>query len=298
MTDEPEDNVTSGVTPREPAPNPPVKSGGCGGKVTFFLAFLALAASVGSTGWILLRVQPAVRTATSAASALDQQVKASAASYGKLSGEVAALRAELTAASLPARADGLDKRISQVEASLGALARVAAADMAGRSMAVAASGAVLAQNEVSRLVTLASSIPETASTAGELGAALSGGAISRQSLKADLSRIADRIEEASAPQPNSTARTVQTFINRTVNDVGETLGLPVNQQSPAAALRDAYRSVDPDLASAIRLTQSSDHRLHPMVADWLVRAKARLAFEQSMRRLTDALTVVRQADKT
>ena len=72
----------------------------------------------------------------------------------------------------------------------------------------------------------------------------------------------------------------------------------INQQSPAAALRDAYRSVDPDLASAIRLAQSSDQRLHPMVADWLVRAKARLAFEQSMRRLTDALAVVRQAEKT
>ena len=241
---------------------------------------------------------PRSSTATSAASALGQEVKASAASYGKLSGEVAALRAELAAAGLPARVDGLDKRISQVEASLGALARVAAADMAGRSMAVAASGAVLAQNEVGRLVTLASSIPETASTAAELGAALSGGSISRQSLKADLSRIADRIEEASAPHSQSTAHTVQTFINRTVTDVGETLGLPINQQSPAAALRDAYRSVDPDLASAIRLTQSSDQRLHPMVADWLVRAKARLAFEQSMRRLTDALAVVRQAEKT
>jgi hypothetical protein len=281
-----------------------VKSG-CGGTVSLFLAILALAASVGSTGWILLRVQPAVRTANVAASALDQEVKASAAasreaaaSYGKLNGEVAALRAELAAAGLPARADGLDKRISQVEASLGALARVAAADMAGRSMAIAASGAALAQNEASRLVTLASSIPETASTAAELGAALSGGSISRQSLKADLGRIIDRIEEASAPHPQSTAHTVQTFINRTVTDVGETLGLPINQQSPAAALRDAHRSVDPDLASAIRVAQSSDQRLHPMVADWLVRAKARLAFEQSMRRLTDALTAVRQAEKT
>jgi hypothetical protein len=298
MTDEPDDTKPS----REPAMSAPARSGG-GSTVAVFLSFIALAASVGSTGWMLTRVQPAVRDSAAAASALNASVKAATAASGaaaasveKLSGEVAALRTELT--GLPVRTDALDKRISQVEASLGALARVAAADMAVRSMTTSASGAVLPQNEVSRLVTLGSSIPEASAAALELGASMPGGAISRQSLKVDLSRIADRIEETSSPHPQTTVRTVQTFINRTVTDVGETLGLPLNQQSPAASLRDAYRSVDSDLASAIRIAQSSDLRLQPAVADWMVRAKARLAFEQSMRKLTDALAVVRQADKT
>ena len=74
----------------------------------------------------------------------------------------------LAMTGLPVRADALDKRISQVEASLGALARVAAADMAVRSMATSASGAVLPQNEVSRLVTLGSSIPEASAVAASI----------------------------------------------------------------------------------------------------------------------------------
>src|SRR4051812_41908451 len=230
MTDEADDNVTPGGPAQSGSTmNPPAKSGGGGGAtIALFFSVLALAASVGSTGWILMRAQPAVRTATSTASALADEVKSSAAasretaaSYDKLGGAVASIRAELVAiAQLPARAEGLDKRIPQAEAGLGALARVAAADMAGRSMAAAASGAVLAQNDVSRLVTLASSIPETAAAA-ELGTVLPGGTIARQSLKTDLSHIVDRIEAAAAPQPQSqpqsAVHTVQTFINRTVN---------------------------------------------------------------------------------
>ena len=221
------------LRPGNSAVNPPAKSGGGGATLALFLLLSRpyrvgrlhrLDADAGSTE---------VRTATAAASALAGEVKAStaasretASSYEKLVGGVAALRTELSAITqLPARADGLDRRIAQVEASLGALARVAAADMAGRSMTTAASGAVLPQNEVSRLVTLASSIPETAAAA-ELATVMQGSAISRQSLKADLSHIAGRIEEASAPQPQTTVHTVQTFINRTVTDVGETLGLP------------------------------------------------------------------------
>jgi hypothetical protein len=311
MTDEPDDNVPQrDPAPRElavsPAASVPAKSGGGGSTVAVFLSFIALAASVGSTGWMLTRVQPAVRESAAAATALTASVKAAtaasgaaAASFEKLSVDVAALRTEVTGAAAHSdHADALDKRISQVEASLGALARIAAADMAVRSLAAATSGAVLAQNEVTRLVTLGASIPETAAAAADLGAALPGGAISRQSLKADLSRIAGRIEETAAPHPQTAVHTVQTFINRTVTDVGETLGLPLNQQSPAASLRDAYRSVDSDLASAIRVAQSSELRLQPAVADWLVHAKSRLAFEQSLRRLADALVVVRQADKT
>lgn len=311
MADESDDNVpqrdpaSPEPAPREPAASRPAKSGG-GSTVAVFLSFIALAASIGSTGWMLTRVQPAVRESAAAASALTASVKAAnaaskdaAVSFDKLSGEVAALRTELSAgAALPVRADALDKRISQVEASLGALARVAAADMVVRAMSSATSGAPLTQNEIGRLVTLAASIPEATAAAAELGAAIPGGAISRQNLKSDLSRIAGRIEETAAPHPQTTVHTVQTFINRTVTDVGETLGLPLNQQSPAASLRDAYRSVDSDLASAIRIALSSDLRQQPAVADWLVHAKARLAFEQSLRKLNDALVVVRQSDKT
>ena len=66
MTDEPDDTKPS----REPAMSAPARSGG-GSTVAVFLSFIALAASVGSTGWMLTRVQPAVRDSDAAASALE-----------------------------------------------------------------------------------------------------------------------------------------------------------------------------------------------------------------------------------
>ncbi|EWY40785.1 hypothetical protein N825_33185 [Skermanella stibiiresistens SB22] len=285
---------------------PPARSGGGGATVAVFLSLLALTASVGSTGWILLRHQPAVRTAAESVVALAGEVKATTSAsrdttdvVGKLGAAVTQLRSDLAASIQPSSQVGaLEKRITLIEAGLGALARVAAADMASRSLAVAAAGSTVPPNEIGRLVTLASSIPETAAAAGELGKATAGAAISRQGLKTDLSRIAGQIEEASAPEARDAVRTVRTFLNRTVNDVGETLGLPLNQQSPAAMLRDAYRSIDSDLATAIRIAMTSDQHAQPAVADWIVRAKSRLAFEQNVRRLTDLLAAERQVDKT
>ena len=79
MADESDDNVpqrdpaSPEPAPREPAASRPAKSGG-GSTVAVFLSFIALAASIGSTGWMLTRVQPAVRESAAASSALAASV--------------------------------------------------------------------------------------------------------------------------------------------------------------------------------------------------------------------------------